>query len=149
VATGACAIAWETWLYLAPPIIPAAAIRPGAIAFAVGMAIFLAGIGLRLWAFMALGRYFTFAIMVSPGQPVVTNGPYQAVRHPSYAGALLTCIGVGLMSANWVGVVAMTLLPLFVIVWRIHIEENALLTGLGERYHGYASRHRRLVPLVW
>jgi protein-S-isoprenylcysteine O-methyltransferase Ste14 len=146
---GACAIAWETWLYLAPSIIPAATIRPGAVAFAVGMAILLAGIGLRLWSFKALGRYFTYAIMVSPDQPVVTNGPYRMVRHPSYTGGLLTLIGVGLMSANWVGLAAMTLLPLAVIVWRIHIEENALLTGLGDPYRCYASRHKRLVPLIW
>jgi protein-S-isoprenylcysteine O-methyltransferase Ste14 len=87
--------------------------------------------------------------MVSPDQPVVTNGPYRMVRHPAYAGGLLICIGVGLMSANWVGLAAMTLLPLAVIVWRIHIEENALLTTLDGRYRSYASHHKRLVPLIW
>src|ERR1035438_4900865 len=149
LVAGTCAITWETWLYLAPKIVPAAAIRPGAVAFALGMAIFLAGIGLRGWSFKALGRYFTFTIMVSPDQPVVTNGPYRMVRHPAYAGGLLICIGVGLMSANWVGLAAMTLLPLAVIVWRIHIEENALLTTLDGRYRSYASHHKRLVPLIW
>lgn len=149
LAAGVCAIAANIWLYLAPPVIPAATIRPGAAAFASGMAIFLAGIGLRGWSFQALGRYFTYGIVVSPDQPVVTKGPYRMLRHPSYAGGLLIYTGIGVMSANWAGVAAMTLLPLAVIVWRIHLEENALLATLGDKYRGYASHHKRLVPLVW
>ena len=43
----------------------------------------------------------------------------------------------------------MALLPLSVILWRIHIEENALMTTLGDRYRAYASKHQRLVPLIW
>ena len=35
------------------------------------------------------------------------------------------------------------------ILWRIHVEEGALLTTLGDRYRCYASQHKRLVPLVW
>jgi protein-S-isoprenylcysteine O-methyltransferase Ste14 len=148
-ASAACAIAWETWLYLAPAIIPAAAIRPGAVAFSAGLVSFLAGLGLRGWSFAALGRYSTYAIVVSPLQPVVATGPYRLLRHPTYTGALLICSGAGLMSANWAGVAAMTLLPVAVTVWRIRLEEDALLTGLGDRYRAYASGRKRLVPLIW
>ena len=149
VASAACVIAWETWLYLAPAIVPAAAIRPGALAFSAGLVFFLAGIGLRGWSFAALGRYSAYGIVVSPAQPVVATGPYRWLRHPSYTGGLLICSGAGLMSANWAGVAAMTLLPLAVTVWRIRLEETALLAGLGERYRAYASDRRRLVPLIW
>ncbi len=148
-AAVACGIAANVWLYLAPPIIPAATIRPGAAAFAAGMVIFVAGLALRGWSFKSLGRYFTFAIVVSPDQPVIANGPYRILRHPAYAGGLLIYSGIGAMSANWVGLAAMTLLPLAVIVWRIHIEENALLKVLDDRYRRYASHHKRLVPLIW
>jgi protein-S-isoprenylcysteine O-methyltransferase Ste14 len=41
------------------------------------------------------------------------------------------------------------LLPLALIRWRIHVEENALLARLGGRYRPYASHHKRLLPLVW
>jgi protein-S-isoprenylcysteine O-methyltransferase Ste14 len=149
VASAACVIAWETWLYLAPAIVPAAAIRPGALAFSAGLVFFLAGIGLRGWSFAALGRYSTYGIVVSPAQPVVATGPYRWLRHPSYTGGLLVCSGAGLMSANWAGVAAITLLPLAVTVWRIRLEETALLAGLGERYRAYAADRRRLVPLIW
>ena len=113
------------------------------------MVILVAGLVLRGWSFKALGKYFTFTVMVSTDQPVITTGPYRMLRHPSYTGLLLACTGVGLASANWAGLAAMALLPLAVILWRIHIEENALMTTLGDLYRGYASQHKRLVPLIW
>lgn len=145
----ACLTAAGVFLYLAPRIVPAAVIRPGAVAFAAGMAILVAGLVLRGWSFKTLGEYFTFTVMVSTDQPVVASGPYRLLRHPSYTGILLACIGAGLTSANWAGLAAMALLPLSVILWRIHIEENALMTTLGDRYRAYASQHQRLVPLIW
>ena len=142
-------IAASVFLYIAPRFVPAAAIRPGAVAFAAGMVILVAGLVLRGWSFKALGEYFTHTVMVSSDQPVVTAGPYRLLRHPSYTGFLLACTGVGLAAANWAGLAAMALLPLAVILWRIHIEENALITTLGDRYRSYAAQHKRLVPLIW
>jgi protein-S-isoprenylcysteine O-methyltransferase Ste14 len=150
IATGVCTIVSTLIMYLAPPLIPAAAIRPGGAAYAAGLAILLAGIGLRGWSFRALGgRYFNFAITVSPDQAVVTSGPYRLLRHPGHAGFLLACMGAGLTFGNWVALAPSTLLPLAMLVWRIRVEENELLAALGDRYLGYASGHRRLVPLVW
>jgi protein-S-isoprenylcysteine O-methyltransferase Ste14 len=134
---------------VAPHVFPAATIRPGAVAFAVGLAILLAGLVLRGWSFKALGRYFTHDVMVSSDQPVITAGPYRLLRHPSYTAVLLIGIGVGLASANWAGLAAVTLLILTPLLWRIHIEENALLTTLGDRYRAYAAQHKRLIPLIW
>jgi len=145
----ACMIVAEAGLYGAPHVFPAAAIRPGAAAFAAGIAVFVTGAVLRGWSFLTLGKYFSYVIEVSPDQPVVTAGPYRAVRHPTYAGGMLIFLGLGLASANWAGLAAITLLPLAIVVWRIRIEEKALMTTLGERYRGYAGQHKRLVPLVW
>ena len=65
-------IAWETWLYQAPAMQQdLRAIRPAALAFSAGLVFFLAGVGLRGWSLAALGRYSTYAIVVSPGQPSI------------------------------------------------------------------------------
>jgi protein-S-isoprenylcysteine O-methyltransferase Ste14 len=150
--------AWAVWpfliaatvmLYLAPRLIPGAATRPGAAAFAAGMVILLAGLVLRGWSIKTLAEYFTATVMVSPGQLVVTGGPYRLLRHPSYTGLLLAFTGLGLASANWVSLAAMVLLPLAAIVWRIHAEEHALMSALGDRYGAYAAGHKRLIPLIW
>ena len=145
----ACLIAATAVVNLTPRVFPVAAIRPGAVAFAAGMVVLLAGLVLRGWSFKALGQYFTHDVMVSPQQPVITVGPYRVLRHPSYTAVLLIGIGVGLASANWAGLAVVMLLILTPLLWRIHIEENALLATLGDRYCAYAARHKRLVPLVW
>jgi protein-S-isoprenylcysteine O-methyltransferase Ste14 len=136
-------------LFLAPHVVPGAAIGRPAIAFAVGMVMLVAGVALRLWSFQALGHYFTFAVKVSPDQPVVTSGPYRLLRHPGYAGGLLATIGIGVMWGNWVSLATLTLPILALIIWRITIEEKALLTALDDRYRQYASEHKRLIPLMW
>ena len=59
------------------------------------MAILVAGLVLRGWSFKTLGEYFTFTVMVSSDQPVITAGPYRLLRHPSYTGILLACAGAG------------------------------------------------------
>jgi protein-S-isoprenylcysteine O-methyltransferase Ste14 len=142
-------IAGTVALYLAPRLVPTAAIRPGAAAFAVGLMILLAGLLLRGWSIKTLGEYFTVRVMVSAEQPVISVGPYGLLRHPSYAGLMLACTGLGLAAANWAGLTAMVMLPLAAVVWRIHSEENALMATLGDRYRVYAARHKRLVPLIW
>jgi protein-S-isoprenylcysteine O-methyltransferase Ste14 len=149
IVAGAVVIAANIWLYLAPRIVPAAAIRPAALAFGIGMAIFVAGVAVRAWSFSALGEYFSYSIRVSPDHTVVTTGPYRVMRHPSYAGGLLIYIGIGIAAANWVSFAAMTVLPFLAIAWRIHLEEHALSTALGDKYRSYAAGHKRLVPLVW
>jgi protein-S-isoprenylcysteine O-methyltransferase Ste14 len=136
-------------LYLAPRIVPAAAIRPPAAAFAIGLVILVAGLVLRGWSIKTLGSYFTVAVKVSTDQPVVSAGPYRVLRHPSYTGLLLAMTGVGLASANWVSLIGMTVLPLAGLLWRIRAEERALLATLGDPYRAYAAQHKRLVPLVW
>jgi protein-S-isoprenylcysteine O-methyltransferase Ste14 len=148
-AWGVCTIAAVTMLVLAPRIWPATAIGHGAVAFAVGMVLLVAGAALRVWSFHALGQYFTFTVKVSPDQPVVTAGPYGLVRHPGYAGGMLAMIGIGVLWGNWVTLATVTLLWLALIIWRIHFEEGALLTTLDSRYSSYAAQHKRLVPLVW
>ncbi|MGA8339446.1 MAG: isoprenylcysteine carboxylmethyltransferase family protein, partial [Solirubrobacteraceae bacterium] len=136
-------------LVSAPALAPAAAIRPGGAAFAVGMALFVAGFGMRRWSEMTLGRYFTFTVMTSAEQPVITSGPYRFVRHPGYTGVLLILLGSGLVTGNWIGLAGWTLLVMAPLLYRIHVEENALLSAVGDRYRAYASDHKRLIPLVW
>ncbi len=136
-------------LVLAPGLAPAAAIRPTGVAFAIGFAAYLAGFAMRRWSEMTLGRYFTFTVMTSADQPVITSGPYRFVRHPGYTGVLLVVLGSGLVTGNWIGLAAWTLLVMAPLLYRIHVEEDALQTALGDRYRTYASGHKRLIPLVW
>jgi protein-S-isoprenylcysteine O-methyltransferase Ste14 len=117
--------------------------------FGISLCLIWAGIGLRLWSFQALGRYFTFTVMTSPDQAVITTGPYRVLRHPSYAAILLILIGIGISLANWLSLAALIGFVLIGLLNRIRVEEAALSATLGERYTNYASGRKRLIPFVW
>ena len=128
---------------------PSAKIRPATFAVSIGLVLFWGGIFLRVWSFRTLGRYFTFTLQTSSDQPVITDGPYRAIRHPSYAGLLLIIMAVGVFIGNWWSLVCLTVAMAGGLVFRIRVEERALMQNLGESYRSYAATHRRLVPFVW
>ena len=130
--------------------VPATNITVGTWAvFIVGLVCLGAGIAIRLWAVIALGRYFTVDVRVRPDQKVVDRGPYRWVRHPSYTGLLLAVLGIGLALDNWLSLIVALVLPLVGILYRIRIEERALLAGIGEPYRVFCATRARLIPHVW
>lgn len=125
----------------------AAALPDPASIFVIGALLALAGIAVRWYSILTLGRFFSMRVETSADQQVVQSGPYRFVRHPSYTGGLLTILGVLLMSTNWLSLLA------FVVAWpgfayRIRVEEDALVGELGDRYRSYMRRSKRLVPFV-
>ena len=48
------------------------------------LAVFLSLQVLRFWILMTLGPRWTTRIIVLPGSPLVSNGPYRLVSHPNY-----------------------------------------------------------------
>lgn len=121
---------------------------PGPWAAVAGSALTLIGISVRLCAMRALGPLFTRTIQTRPGQPLVTHGPYRLIRHPSYTGYLLGLFGIGLALQSWVALALCTLPNLAAVLYRIHVEEKALLDALGAPYRRYRSATRKLIPFV-
>jgi protein-S-isoprenylcysteine O-methyltransferase Ste14 len=80
---------------------------------------------------------------------VISDGPDRVLRHPSHAGSLLAVIGIGMFLGNWLSVLALTLGLLIRILYRIRVEEQALLRELGDPHRDYAATRKRLVPYVW
>jgi methyltransferase len=39
---------------------------------------------LRIWVLATLGRRWTTRIIILPGAPLVTGGPFRFLRHPNY-----------------------------------------------------------------
>ncbi len=126
-----------------------ATIRPAAVADWIGLVLLWGGISLRLWSFHTLGRYFTFTVQTSSDQPVIADGPYRVIRHPSYAGLLLVIFAIGLFIGNWLSLLCLTVAIAVGLVFRIRVEERALMQDLGEGYRDYAATRKRLVPFIW
>ncbi len=117
--------------------------------FVVGLVLMAIGIAIRQWAVALLGRFFTTNVRVHPDQVVVEDGPYRWARHPSYTGLLMTLVGTGLALGNWAALATLVVVSTIGLVYRIRVEERALLEGLGEPYRRFAASRARLIPGVW
>jgi protein-S-isoprenylcysteine O-methyltransferase Ste14 len=115
----------------------------------VSLVIILAGYLLASYALIE-NRYFSGVVRIQTdrGHQVVSSGPYRWIRHPGYAGALLSYLATPVfLDAPWAFLPAVFLTVMLVI--RTRLEDRTLQDRL-EGYHDYARRVRyRLLPGVW
>jgi protein-S-isoprenylcysteine O-methyltransferase Ste14 len=131
-------------------LVPVAAItwhRPAL--FFLGVSVILLGVAVRWHAIWTLRDYFTRDVAVSADQRVVQDGLYRYVRHPAYSGTFLTMLGVGLAMTNWASLGALLLCVVLGHIYRVRVEEAALVQAIGQPYVVYMRRTRRFIPGVW
>jgi protein-S-isoprenylcysteine O-methyltransferase Ste14 len=117
--------------------------------FVVGITIAWLDVLLRVWAVWSLGRFFQRDVMIQPDHVVWRVGPYRWLRHPAYAGSLITFFGYGLAIGSWVGALVVVAILAAAYVPRIRVEEAELTSALGDCYRNYARETARLVPGLW
>ncbi|KAI0781759.1 hypothetical protein C8Q75DRAFT_728556 [Abortiporus biennis] len=73
--------------------------------FVLGVLFVLLGATIRVICFQTLGRFFTFELTIMKSHKLITSGPYNIVRHPSYTGILFMIFGsllVNFTKGGWV-----------------------------------------------
>lgn len=116
--------------------------------FVVGVLMVFLGSVLRRYCWRTLGEYFTGDVKARADQPVIRSGPYRFVRHPSYTGAMMMFVGIGLALGNWVSLVLITIATIAAYGYRVAVEERALLGAIGEPYGAYMRERKRFVPYI-
>lgn len=97
----------------------------GTVALA-GVLIIAAAKLLKFWAIATLGERWTYRVLVVPGAPLVSSGPYRWISHPNYAGVIGELLGMGvLMAARLTGPISLLFFSLL-LRRRILAEERAL-----------------------
>lgn len=107
----------EVWL-LDRPFIPA-------IGYPM-LALALACQGLRYWVITTLGPRWNTRVIVVPGLPRITGGPYRWLRHPNYLAVVLEGIALPLIHGAWITALTFTLLNAALLTVRIRTEDRAL-----------------------
>ncbi len=101
------------------------------------------------WA-MVVNRYFSSQVRIQKdrGQTVVREGPYRIIRHPGYAGGLLSWLaGPIFFSSLWV--ILPTALVIIASLIRTALEDRALQEEL-PGYEEYTQQTKyRLMPGIW
>ena len=91
-----------------------------------GLAVFGAAKALKAWVITSLGSRWTFRVLVPPGDPLVTRGPYRLMRHPNYLAVCGEIVGVALtVGAPFTGVAALAGIG-WLLRQRIAAEDRAL-----------------------
>lgn len=96
------------------------------------LAVAVASQALRWWCISTLGPRWNTRIIVVPGLPLVTSGPYRVLRHPNYVAVVAEGVALPLVHGAWITAVAFTV-PNAVLLLRFRIpaEEAALRQAVG------------------
>jgi methyltransferase len=100
---------------------------PAALAWSMTIVVVLTQ-ALRWWCIATLGRRWNTRVIVVPGLPPVTGGPYRYLSHPNYVAVVLEGIALPLVHASWITALVFTVLNAGLLTVRIRTENAALAT---------------------
>jgi protein-S-isoprenylcysteine O-methyltransferase Ste14 len=115
----------------------------------IGLVILIMALAIRWTAIYTLGKAFSSNVAILDSQKLNQSGIYRFVRHPSYLGLWLVFIAVGVHSRNWLSFALATIPTTAALLYRIHVEEDALIQAFGDQYIVYAKSTKRLIPGIY
>ena len=80
----------------------------------------------RVWVISTLGERWTTRIVILPGAPLVTTGPYRWVNHPNYLVVIGEIAILPLVFGLWDLAIVFSLLNAAILAVRIRAENQAL-----------------------
>jgi protein-S-isoprenylcysteine O-methyltransferase Ste14 len=131
---------------LTPPLAEGAT-RSAVFLFSLALMIF--GALLRQHCLKMLGDHFTYDVRASEKSQIIKRGIYRWVRHPSYTGGMLFNLGLGLALTNWSSIAFIVAGMVVMYVYRVHVEEQALLQVHRADYQEYMQHTKRFVPFLF
>ena len=111
----------------------------------VGFSLGLVSIVFWTWTQITLDTQWSAQLQLTKDHHLIKTGPYTYLRHPLYASVLVWCIALSLLTANWI-FVALTVLSIAGLLYRIPKEEQMMLEAFGDEYNNYIQRTGRFFP---
>ena len=93
------------------------------------LALVVASQALRWWCIATLGRRWNTRVIVVPGLPLVTGGPYRLTSHPNYVAVVVEGLALPLVYSAWITAVAFTACNAVLLTVRLRVENAALATA--------------------
>jgi protein-S-isoprenylcysteine O-methyltransferase Ste14 len=140
--TGHAAAITATWLPFPLPLVHGA--PPGQGRQALSAVLLICGMAWAVWSLRVLDRNVS---VLAQARDVVVQGPYRWVRHPLYAGELVSSLGIAI-AVNSSTALALWLALCGLQIYRAVREEQVLLQAL-PAYRSYRSRTAALLPGVF
>ena len=92
-------------------------------------ALVVAAQALRWWCITTLGPRWNTRVVVVPGLPLVTSGPYRLMRHPNYLAVVVEGAALPLVHGAWITACCFTAANLPLLAVRLRCENAALAGG--------------------
>ena len=93
------------------------------------LALVVASQALRWWCIATLGRRWNTRVIVVPGLPLVTGGPYRLTSHPNYVAVVVEGLALPLIYSAWITAVVFTACNAVLLTVRLRVESAALATA--------------------
>lgn len=93
----------------------------------------LAAQALRWWCIATLGEQWSTRVVVVPGAPLVSRGPYSVLRHPNYVAVVAEGVALPLVHSAWLTALVFTAANSVLLWVRIRCEDDALRELAGAR----------------
>jgi len=90
------------------------------------LTVVIAAQALRWWCITTLGHQWNTRVIVVPGAPRITGGPYRLIPHPNYVAVVLEGIALPLVHSAWITALVFTVLNAELLRTRIRVENGAL-----------------------
>ncbi len=119
------------------------------VTFWPGVALLVLGMYLRHLSIKTLGRFFVTKVQITDNHQLVKEGIYRILRHPSYTGFIVGFLGSLLMLGSGIGLSIFVLVGIPAYLYRIHVEETALVSTFGREYAEYKSHSYALIPYLF
>lgn len=115
----------------------------------LGLIVMIVGIVIRRAAISTLKKQFTVNVAIVKDHEIIDSGIYQYIRHPAYLGSLLSFLGLSISYQNWISLLIIFFPILVSFLYRISVEEKALIEHFGQTYIEFTKRTNRLIPKIY
>jgi methyltransferase len=112
----------EVWLLDRPWIPPLALAMVAMLALAAA---------LRYWVIWTLGDRWSTRVVLVPGEPLITAGPFRFLRHPNYLAVIVEFIALPMVHTAWLAAAVFSAANALVLLRRIRVEDAALAEAGG------------------
>ena len=112
----------------------------------LGLLAMVAGASFRQWALIKLGRFFSRTVQIESEHEIIADGPYRWIRHPAYTGMILVYVGATMALGTWLGALLTFIIVTGSLLYRIRVEEAALISAFGDHYRNYMKNTWLLFP---
>jgi protein-S-isoprenylcysteine O-methyltransferase Ste14 len=116
--------------------------------FNFGLLLIILGVFIRRIAILTLQRQFTVNVVIVKNHQIIDSGIYKHIRHPAYLGSLFSFLGLGISYQNWISLIVVFLPILISFLYRLRIEEQALIEHFNGDYLLYQKATKRLIPKI-